>query len=464
MIKVVTKAIGVGLVVVGVFSFLPMNALLGINVLDFTKWVVIYCVFCIWFSGVGLSIFFSREVMHPYFRSFPHTLKWIICLTTPLIFCGLLEAGLFWYTQHHPQWRVLYRNMAAYGNVADIAPYMDDRFDYRSRRPLSPDIPELQVYSPVVSPAYNVNSNGFRTVEFETPKTGYRIGLLGGSTAWGSWVRDSDTISAHLQRHIFSGYGGISEAEVFNLGIEGVGIALEVQIAANLVSRAKFDHLIFYDGINDLARSYLGWKSGQFQDLAKHDVVKKEKENTIAGGKKQLLFKANWADRLKNKLIDLEAVQTIHFFFESGRFRVRTKGRRELGDLTFNKLVSLDVRGYWNQYVKAVGVCETLDIRCDFFIQPHIGHKAYLTSSESRIKGYLMSRFPDYIRLYDTVADALLVKSDGRITDLRDSLQSIKADVFADQHHMTAAGNKAIATAMFRHIKSNGAIPPIKED
>jgi len=67
-----------------------------------------------------------------------------------------------------------------------------------------------------------------------------------------------------------------------------------------------------------------------------------------------------------------------------------------------------------------------------------------------------MSRFPDYIRLYDTVADALLVKSDGRITDLRDSLQSINANVFSDHGHMTATGNGAIATAMFRHIKPRG--------
>ena len=451
-------------VVVGIFFFLPMNALLGINVLDFTKWVVIYCVFLVWLSGIGLSIIFSRDITHPYFTFVPHTLKCIIYLTTPLIFCGLLETALFWYTQNHPHWRVLYRNMAAYGNVSDIRPYMDDRFDYRSRRPLSPDVPELFVYSPVVSPAYNINSSGFRAIEFETPKTGYRIGLLGGSTAWGSWVRDSETISAHLQRYLFSGYSQGSEAEVFNLGIEGVGIALEVQIAVNLVSRAKFDHLIFYDGLNDLARSYLVSKSEQFDGLQKHVVVKGDKENVIASDHQQLLFKTGWADRLQNKLAHLETVETIRFFVESGRLRVRKKSERELGDLAFNKLVSRDVRRYWNQYVKAVEVCETSDIRCDFFIQPHIGHKAYLTAPESRIKGYLMSRFPDYIRLYDTVADALLVKSNGRITDLRDSLQSIKADAFADQHHMTAAGNQAIATAMFRHIKSRGEIPPIKED
>jgi hypothetical protein len=104
-------------------------------------------------------------------------------------------------------------------------------------------------------------------------------------------------------------------------------------------------------------------------------------------------------DQLENQLADLETAQTIRFVVESGRLRVRKKVDTELGDLTFNKLVSRDVRRHWDQYVKAVEVCETLDIRCDFFIQPHIGHKGYLNALESRTKEYLMGRFPDYIRL-----------------------------------------------------------------
>jgi len=436
-----------------------MNALLGINVFDFIKWIGIYLFLFVWISGIGLAITLPRERTGPYSRIVSDALKWVICLTTPLMFCGVLEAALFWHTQNNPQWRVLSRNMAAYGNVEDIRPYMDDRFDYRSRRPFSSDVPSLQVYSPVVSPAYNVNSSGFRTIEFESPKTGYRIGLLGGSTAWGSWVRDSDTISAHLQRRLLSSYGENSAAEVLNLGVEGVGIALEVEIATNVGSRVKFDHFLFYDGINDFARSYLEWKSGHFKDVEKHGVVKEHKSS----GSHQLLFKANWADQLQNKLIDLETAQTIRFFVESARFRVKQKSERELGDPTFNKLVSIDVKRYWNQYVKATNVCDTRTIRCHFFIQPHIGHKTYLTTSESRIKGYLMDRFPDYMRYYDAVAAALLVKSGGQIFDLRDRLQSIKETVFADYAHMTAAGNEAIAAAMFRHIKSTHKMLPTNE-
>lgn len=187
--------------------------------------------------------------------------------------------------------------------------------------------------------------------------------------------------------------------------------------------------------------------------MAKHDGVKEEKATAIASGNEQLLFKANWADRLQNKLTDLETVQTIRLFIESGRLRVRKKSERDLGDPTFDKLVSLDVRRYWNQYSKVVAFCETAYIQCDFFIQPHIGHKGNLTAPESRIKGYSMGRFPDYICYYDAVADALLLKSDGGITDLRSSLDSLLENIFADHGHMTARGNEAIAAAIFRHIQ-----------
>jgi len=117
---------------------------------------------------------------------------------------------------------------------------------------------ELQVTERGIEPnqkssSIHINNEGFRGPEItkEKPDGTYRIFLVGGSTAFGSGVKDDETPSAHLQK-IFDDAELDFKVEVINAGIPGAWSKPEIKFVKDRLIEYDPDLFIIYDGVNDL--------------------------------------------------------------------------------------------------------------------------------------------------------------------------------------------------------------------
>jgi len=437
-----------GCFALGLSSFYILSMLIQLDVFLYPKWFVVSVIFALFFLLLGVLALFSRK---PRLGLWLRLRLWgygLVVTLVPLILISIIEISLFSYTQGHPQWRVMNRNFAAYGDVTDLRIYMEDALPYRATRPDRPEREGLKGYSPINSAVYSVNSDGFRTREFGSKKASeIRIGFLGGSTAWGSWVRDDETIPGYLERKLKRVDASEKETLVYNLGIEAVGIATELKFATSLLPKVKFDQLIFYDGVNDFPAHYLMWKADKGA-TPKWDSDADE-ELSIS----QLVVRASYTQKLLRKLIDFEIVQTLKYLIVKAELSSYIKAEREIPTDIFQDLVVAGADRYLRSYRDATELCERNKLRCDFFIQPFIGHKLHLTPEEKRILSYVNKKTPDYVRFYDAVADNILKKNFANIHDLRGSIREMTIDALADPVHMTKEGHYAVAQAMFEILK-----------
>jgi len=92
---------------------------------------------------------------------------------------------------------------SVYGHVGPLRPFMDDRSYYRRSRQDGLGIVDLKLYRAVQSNIYRENTYGFRAPEFSGKRENqWRVGILGGSTTWGSWVRDEETIPGVIGKQL----------------------------------------------------------------------------------------------------------------------------------------------------------------------------------------------------------------------------------------------------------------------
>jgi len=454
--------IWLGLIVwifVAVFLWVPMNWLFGLNVFDFNKWIVVYLILALFILFVG--ILSQKPIVDrlPVKRSI---LYGVFLIAVPIVFLAIIETGLFAYTQKNERWRHLYGNFSAYGDVEELREFMDDAREYRGHRPRALGIPGFRVYAPAKSEHYYVNNMGFRTREFvDKAVDEWRIGVVGGSTTWGSWVSNEETIPNNIERLLRSKNISSKTISVYNLGIEGASIHMERKVAEKLYPIVLFDQLIFYDGVNDFPADYLAWRiDGREnirveQEMSGEKIVSKEGQlspvlDEILDGKtaKQpfnpLVRSANWATRLTAKLADFEIVQSLKYLVRRGQLITVKWSESGLDDVLASELTDRAANAYLAQHDKAVQFCKKNQLRCDFIIQPFMGHKPLRTSAEARIYGWLLERTPDYVRQYDAVAKKVLAERHN-IWDLRDAVIGERGDVFADTAHMTKLGNRIIA-------------------
>jgi len=102
------------------------------------------------------------------------------------------------------------------------------------------------------SQTININSEGFRGPEISKEKQDntYRIFVIGGSTTFGSGVKDGETPPAHLQK-IFDSKDLDFNVEVINAGVPGGWSKGEVRWIKERIIDYEPDLFIVYDGVND---------------------------------------------------------------------------------------------------------------------------------------------------------------------------------------------------------------------
>ena len=447
-----TRMVAVFILFVSVVSFLIFDRILLLDTLSYTKWIIVYSVFFCFGGIVSVLLFISSGNSRGKSSRVRVVGYYLILMMFPVLVVLGIETALFAYTQRNDQWRVLNRNFSAYGDIESLRPYMEDIAWYRSNRPDRDEQNGLKGYLPAQSESYYVNQDGYRTREFKhRTAEEYRIGFFGGSTTWGSWVTNQETVPAYFEQFLSISNPGVARIQVYNLGIEAVGLSSELKIAQSTFPQVVYDHLIFYDGVNDLPTDYLVWKTNQSRKGEKPSDANTNQQSV--DNTAQLTVRANIAQRFLSKLSDFEIVQTVKYFINSARLTAGYVSDEEIPMNEFSVLVDKGVERYLASYERVRRFCEEKNVPCHFFIQPFIGHKTPLTNAESRIHSYVNMKTPDYIRYYDAVADQIVKKSYNNIYDLRQSARNVNGDMLADPVHMTKLGNRVVAGAIAEKVK-----------
>jgi hypothetical protein len=82
---------------------------------------------------------------------------------------------------------------------------------------------------------------------------------------------------------------------VFNLGVEGAGIDVEVQIAEKVYPLVFYDQLSVYDGVNDCSDKYLHWNANR--RIVSNVSGTQQRDAEVRSVTNPLLQQANLANR-----------------------------------------------------------------------------------------------------------------------------------------------------------------------
>lgn len=264
----------------------------------------------------------------------------------------------------------------------------------------------LRLYSPWQGDGVVINDLGLRTQRPQTKRPGeWRIALTGGSTAWGYRVGDEDTIAAQLARALRrSGYKNVS---VYNFGIEGAELKSELALLKRFREVYAIDQAIFYTGGNNVIGAYMDARPWPTQSTGFTSLE---------------LFKT-WtrlAARLNSPATKAPDVKD----------RSRMRQSHSLS----------------SAIVAASEYCRTAGLKCDFALQPWLFTHAHPAGTESEMKRTIEVMFPGLYELWSEMyASALADGPSDHIDDLRNALDTVGSQVFADLLHINEMGNFAIA-------------------
>lgn len=117
----------------------------------------------------------------------------------------------------------------------------------------------------------NTDSLGLRvTPQPAAGPTVARVFFFGGSTMWGTWLRDDSTIATEAGRRLQALAGPAGRVEVVNYGESGYVSTQEViKLMLELRAGRRPDVVVFYDGINDVAATVQSGVPGLPQNESK---------------------------------------------------------------------------------------------------------------------------------------------------------------------------------------------------
>ena len=112
-------------------------------------------------------------------------------------------------------------------------------------------------YRPANSETANFNSFGFRGREINKKRDGeYRIGIVGASRIWGSFLPDNKTIPYIVEKDLRTKFPEM-DITVINLGVEGSNLQRGIATAKHFYKAMELDQIVFYGGFTDIGYAYI---------------------------------------------------------------------------------------------------------------------------------------------------------------------------------------------------------------
>ncbi len=263
----------------------------------------------------------------------------------------------------------------------------------------------VRLYAPWRGEGIAINELGLRTDSPRPKLPGeWRIAVSGGSTVWGTYVRDADTIPVQLARALQA--RGYDRVTVYNFGIEGAQLESELKLLERFRGIYALDQVLFYTGGNDVLAAYRA--------------------------------RVPWTE-VWTGFFSLELVKA------AGRLGAKLHPRGRMFDAA-----ELDRVRRANRLIRAMtaaaAYCGAQGLRCDVVLQPWLLSRAHPVGPETRLAPGVEATFPGLAELWDAVyAGALDAEPKDHVFDLRGAVDDVRSPIFGDMLHVDEIGNAAIA-------------------
>jgi lysophospholipase L1-like esterase len=366
--------------------------------------------------------------------------------------------------------------------VLGVAEYAARRFVYRHPGPPS-RLTELILDRWTAfrsNPAYDangihINHDGFRRdqdVAREKPANTVRIFLLGGSVAYGGEslypelggeqsLSNNQTIDHFLEQKLNADFPA-RHWEVINAAVKGFFLNQDFALYLSKLQRYQPDCLILLDGVNDLFEMLrAGEKYDPYEDAGFGEQFDRM---TRPGSLSLATMSSTWL--LNNSAL----IRLVHDrVSQRNRTRARkAKAAKANPQQRFSGLTPSEQRTYQSAVgqlptylhtARGIHRLATMDgVDAFFFVQPFLSlTRKPLTPTEARLLGYwrkLDGTLDTYgfQTLYPQLASQL--SNDGashkyRVANLISAFDQMSSQAFTDYCHLTPAGNRGIADAMF---------------
>ena len=262
-----------------------------------------------------------------------------------------------------------------------------------------------------------------------------KIFMLGGSTLWGTGVRDEFTIPSLVGKNLSEAGFNV---EVFNFGESGYVNTQEVLELSLQLQRDNIPSLVvFYDGVNDIFSAYQQGKAG----IPQNEFNREKEFNSLYSKKKSLrvFFES------------LSTLSTFQFIIEISspkQIQINYSGS-EIENLTQS------VIDIYNQNIKLVfSLAEEYGFNTLFYWQPSIFDKKQLSDYEQQELEKV-----NYIQDFSEKVNSKLTHEELHYKslnffDISEMFSNESTPVFIDFCHISEYGNSIIAERMTDDIKS----------
>lgn len=297
--------------------------------------------------------------------------------------------------------------------------------------------------NPFTGKLITIDTNGIRYTPRWSPHPNssdpsLRIFLFGGSTMWGTGVRDSGTIPSALSRLIASD-SGEAPAQVVNMGESGYVsmqeiIALEVELRKGNIP----DVVITYDGVNDVFSTYQNARAG----LPENEMNRVTEFNLLKDGGRMRALGLN--DFLK-RTVTASVVNSIRAAFSPAQ--PSAPSHVELAE---------NVERLYRGNLKILeSLARQFGFRYEAYWQPVVFAKKGLSPYQQKQSDqfqYLRSLF---LEVYRRVEQDSVLLADPQFHNISSIFDSIAVPVYLDFCHITETGNAIIARRMYADIRSS---------
>jgi len=307
------------------------------------------------------------------------------------------------------------------------------------------------------------NASGFRKAPWHNshlPKTWrdgeLKIAFFGGSAAYGASVGDGDTIPAHLEKILGS------SVRVINFGQGSYSMHQEAYLLVDaLIGGARPDLIIFYDGNNETNELIQNIRAGVEADFVNTDIgwtqIEAARQSGLAEGRR-FWWIENWP--LTRWLVPVASYPVPWILNKLS----------DRGIWTFPVLSDQYIESYAdaaaNRYFEAADFVEELaeqfEFQAIFVFQPIT---AFVTDSRCIVSAgsvayYMRPAYmkgPQFFREFYPKVFERSVERQIKVHDLSDVFNDGVCDnegYFTDSVHLTASGNKLVATHLADIVRS----------
>jgi lysophospholipase L1-like esterase len=306
--------------------------------------------------------------------------------------------------------------------------------------------------TPMTSRYLNIDPDGNRVTWNKPRQSGARrpvlkIFMMGGSTTWGTGVRDDHTLPSLLARRLADRSG--FDVEVTNLGQIGYVTTQELMLLYQLLRQGQRPDLVtFYDGINDCFTAYQNGIAG----LTQSEFFRAEEFSVLGSswGRKKLYRTALRTAMMSTGLADL-----IKLLAGKDNPNMEPHEIKPIGILRYlampQDFEGMDgvERGVVDTYLFNVQVTrmlgERFKFRSLFYWQPTVFSKDQLAPFERKLLPGDPMRQKFFTGTYQRVATAAGANG---IIDISGILNGRNQLDFIDPYHLSESANEIVADKM----------------